>query len=148
MSRYGKYDISGIKDGEPEPCPRVWDEKRKCWSDAWKTLLYDVEIKKFQETYERMNYRLSDKLSDPKKLIEIVEAGIENPEIATCAFAEVLEQLYHSDKYQTLITIDGYNTWYLPTRYPSFRYENSRQLKSRIPPYHLALIRLLMKFDG
>jgi len=28
MNHYGKYDISGVKDGEPEPCPRVWDAKR------------------------------------------------------------------------------------------------------------------------
>jgi small subunit ribosomal protein S29 len=28
MSIYGTYDISGIKDGEPEPCPRVWDPLR------------------------------------------------------------------------------------------------------------------------
>jgi small subunit ribosomal protein S29 len=28
MTHYGKYDISGVKDGEPEPCPRVWDAKR------------------------------------------------------------------------------------------------------------------------
>jgi len=28
MSHYGKYDISGVKDSEPEPCPRVWDAKR------------------------------------------------------------------------------------------------------------------------
>lgn len=99
MSVYGRYDISGIKDGEPEPCPRVWDEKRKVWSDSWKTLLYDVEVKELERVYEKMEYRLSDKLPDPKLLLDIVEAGIENPEVATCAFAEVLEQLYHSDKY-------------------------------------------------
>lgn len=112
MSLYGNYDIAGIKDGEPEPCPRVWDNLRKCWSDDWKTKLYDSEVKMYQAHYERMDYRLSDKLPEPKKLIDIVEAGIENPEIATCAFAEVLEQLYNTDKYQTLVTVDGYNTWY------------------------------------
>jgi hypothetical protein len=36
MSLYGKYDVSGVKDGDQEPCPRVWDEDRKTWSDAWK----------------------------------------------------------------------------------------------------------------
>jgi len=91
LSIYGKYDISAIKDGEPEPCPRVWDEKRKTWSDAWKSMLYQAEIEMFQAHYERMDYRLSEKLPEPKKLIDIVEAGIENSEIATCAFAEVLE---------------------------------------------------------
>lgn len=45
MSLYGKYDIAGVKDGEPEPCPRVWDPLRKVWNDAWKEQLYDLEIK-------------------------------------------------------------------------------------------------------
>ena len=28
MNLYGKFDISGVKDGDPEPCPNVWDAKR------------------------------------------------------------------------------------------------------------------------
>lgn len=59
-----------------------------------------------------MNYRLSDKLADPKLLIQIVEEGINNPEIATNAIAEILEQLYNSDKYKTIIAVDNYNNWY------------------------------------
>lgn len=62
--------------------------------------------------YETMNYRLSDKLADPKLLIQIVEEGIINPEIATNAIAEILEQLYNSDKYKTMIAVDNYNNWY------------------------------------
>jgi hypothetical protein len=52
MSVYGKIDISGVKDGEPEPCPKVWDAERQCWSDAWKDQLYDFEIKELQQKYE------------------------------------------------------------------------------------------------
>lgn len=62
--------------------------------------------------YETMNYRLSDKLADPKLLIQIVEEGINNPEIATNAIAEILEQLYNSDKYKSMIAVDNYNNWY------------------------------------
>lgn len=36
MSIYGKIDYTGMRDTEPEPCPRVWDNDRKCWSDSWK----------------------------------------------------------------------------------------------------------------
>jgi hypothetical protein len=39
-------------------------------------------------------------------MIEVVDAGINDPFIATSAFAEVLHQLYNSNKYQTLVTID------------------------------------------
>ena len=52
MSVYGKIDISGVKVGEPEPCPKVWDAERQCWSDAWKEQLYDFEIKELQQKYE------------------------------------------------------------------------------------------------
>jgi hypothetical protein len=48
MSLYGKIDYSGVKDNDPEPCPRVWDDARKCWSDSWKENLYDFEIKYIQ----------------------------------------------------------------------------------------------------
>jgi len=44
--------------------------------------------------------------------------------------------------------VDGINTWLQPSLYPSFRYANQRKLKQNIPPYHLALVRLLMQFDG
>jgi len=56
-----------------------------------------------------MNYRLSDRLSDPKTLMQIVDEGIANPDLATNAIAEILEQLYKSDQHQTLITVDNYN---------------------------------------
>lgn len=49
---YGKCDISGVHDSEAEPCPRVWDEKLKTWTDSWKDLLYDVEIKHYQQKYD------------------------------------------------------------------------------------------------
>lgn len=79
------------------------------WSDSWKEQLYDIEIKNLQAKYESMNFRLSDRLSDPKTLMQIVDEGIANPDLATNAIAEILEQLYKSDQHQTLITVDNYN---------------------------------------
>lgn len=95
-----------------------------------------------------MNVRCSDKVPDPKKLIEIIDYGISNPELATSCFGEVLEQLYHTDKYHVLIAADGYNDWFKPSGYPSFRYENDKKLRGHIPPKDIALVRMLMKFDG
>ena len=148
MSVYGGYDISGIRDDEPEPCPRVWDELRKTWSDAWKDQLFEHEVQHYEQRYEAMNYRLSDKLRDPKKLVEIAQAGVDDSEVAINAFAELLNQCYSTDKFQTMVCVDGINTWLQPSRYPSFRYANYRKLKQHIPPHDLALVRLLMKFDG
>lgn len=143
MSNYGMYDLTGIRDDEPEPHPRSWDETRKCWSDEWKEQLFEHEVQWYQNKYDQMQYRLSDKLSDPKKLIEIAQAGAADPEVATNAFAELLNQCYNSDKFQTMVCVDGINTWLQPSKYPSFRYANKRLLKHQIPPHDLALVRLL-----
>lgn len=91
MAHYGKMDITGVRDGDPEPCPRVWDERRQCWSDAWKEHLYDHEAKELNTIYEEMEYRLADKLPEPKKLIDIANYGLQNFDLATCAIAEILE---------------------------------------------------------
>jgi hypothetical protein len=45
MSLYGKCDFTGTRDGDPEPCPRVWDPRRQAWSDDWKQFLYEIEVK-------------------------------------------------------------------------------------------------------
>ena len=44
LTRYGKYDITAIRDGDPEPCPRKWDPRRRVWSDDWKDQLFESEI--------------------------------------------------------------------------------------------------------
>lgn len=38
--------------------------------------------------------RLTDVLKNPKNIIDIIDAGLKNPEYATCAMAEVLQQVY------------------------------------------------------
>ena len=47
-----------------------------------------------------------------------------------------------------MICLDGFNTFFQPSDYPSFRYVNNKHFKGFIPPYDIALCRLLMKFDG
>jgi small subunit ribosomal protein S29 len=148
MNLYGKFDISGVKDGDPEPCPRTWDPKRQTWSDEWKNQLFDIELQRINARFEMMNYRLANKLPEPRTIMDICNFGIENPVLATNCIAEILEQLYYTDKYQTLITCDNLNTWYQPSGYPSFRYTNDRGLSGFIPPHDLAMCRLFMRFDG
>jgi hypothetical protein len=80
--------------------------------------------------------------------MDIVDLGIAKPDLATSCFGELLEQLYHSDKFHTLVAIDGFNDWMKPSNYLSFRYESDRRTKGYIPPHDFAIVRLLMKFDG
>lgn len=148
MSRYGKYDITGFHDDEGEPCPRVWDPLRQCWSDDWKNFLYDQEKKIYDQRYKELRYRIADKCPDPVKIMDIIEAGQADPMLATNAIAEILEQLYHQDNYHVLFTLDGYNNWMKPTVIDSFRYRNDPLTDHKVPPKDLALTRLFMKFDG
>lgn len=99
MSLYGAYDIAGVRDDEPEVTDRHWDEVRKTWTDDWKKELFEHEVVWYQRKYDAMSYRLSDKLKDPVKLVEIAEAGIKNADMATNALAELLYQCYHTDKF-------------------------------------------------
>ena len=94
MDIFGQYDITGIKDADGDPCPREWDPHRQYWTDDWKGFLYEQELKFIAERAKKFDYRLSDKCSDPKKMIDVVNAGIADPKLATNAIAEVLEQLY------------------------------------------------------
>ena len=148
LERYGKRDMTGVKDGDPEPCPRTWDPLRQCWSDDWKGYLYDVELKYLEQRYKDLDYRLADKCPKPSKMIEFIDVALEDGNLATNAIAEILDQVYAQDKHQVLVLLDGYNTWLQPTQYPSFRYTNDPSLKGLIPPKDVALIRLLLKFDG
>ena len=53
--------------------------------------MYDAEVKALEQRYKDLDYRVSDKLADPKKLMDIVNVGLEDPMLATCAIAEILE---------------------------------------------------------
>lgn len=120
------------------------------WSDDWKKKLYDVEINYYNKLYETMKHRLSDsdRLPTPELVSDIVNYGIENPDLAINALGELLEQLYHTDKYQVMITMDGYNQWFQPSKFPSFRYFDNRHSRGYVPPMDLAIVRMLIRFDG
>ena len=47
-----------------------------------------------------------------------------------------------------LIAVDGFNWFYKPTIFPSFRYATDKGLNGKIPPYHLSLCRAFMNMDG
>ena len=53
--------------------------------------MYDQEIKSYEQRYKDLSYRLSDKCQDPKKIMDIVQAGIADPNLATNAIAEILD---------------------------------------------------------
>lgn len=148
MKWYGKCDITGFNETYGEPCPRTWDPLRQCWSDDWKQFLYDTESKLIEQRFDELEYRVADKCKAPKTIMDIIAVAEEDPMLATNAIAEILEQIYHTDKYHTLMTLDAYNTWLLPSKYVSFRYKNDPSLNGAIPPKDLALVRMFMRFDG
>lgn len=90
---------------------------------------------------------MTDVLSAPKTLFDIIDAGIKNPEYATCAMAEVLQQVYESD-HLICELVDGYSHFFRPCWYRSFKYFNDRGLFGHIPPYHVAHCRMFAHLDG
>ena len=45
-----------------------------------------------------------------------------------------------------MISIDEYNDWFRASEYRSYRYANGYH--TFIPPFHMAVVRMFMKFDG
>ena len=127
-SLYGKIDMTGVHEDEGEPCPRVWDPIRQCWSDDWKGFLYDVELKFLEQRYKDLDYNLAKKCPEPKKLADFIKVAQEDPYLATNAIAELLLQVYNQDKHHVLVTVDGFNSFLRPSDHKSFRYANDTKL--------------------
>lgn len=47
-----------------------------------------------------------------------------------------------------MVAVDDYNWFFRPSNQPAFMYDNVKSLNGRVPPYHIALCRLFMRFDG
>lgn len=142
---YGRINSAGIKDGEQEPLPILWDEGRKVFTNSWKIYNEDEDASITKNCPEQFK-RISDYIPEPKNLLEIINYGIDNPDFATNAFAEVLSVLNQSKQIKTMILIDEYNELFRETEHNSYKFANRH--KGKIPPYALATIRLIMSFDG
>lgn len=142
---YGRINSAGIRDGEQEPLPILWDEGRKVFTNSWKIYNPDEEASITKNCPEQFK-RISDYIPEPRSLLEIMNYGIENPDFATNAFAVVLSVLNQSKQVKTMILIDEYNELFRETEHNSYKFANRH--KGKIPPYALATIRLIMSFDG
>ena len=148
LSIYGKCNIAGVRDDEPEPNPVVWDDRSQTYTDAWKEWNAIPEEEIVAEDHPDHHTRLRDVLPKPKTLLDIVNKGIENNRVATCAFAEMLNLLAKSEKFKTMFLIDDYNELFKPTVYDSYKYANFKDYGGKIPPHDIALPRIFLKFDG
>jgi len=148
MALYGKYNGAGVHENDPEPAPNYYDPERKVyWKDHEK---FDhAEEKAINDKLDRdFEPPMAKHLFQPKSLLQIVNFGIDNPIYSTNAIYELLEQLYNIESHFVLICVDQYSLLFRPSVYPSYRYENDKYLKGKIPPYHMALCRAFLHFDG
>ena len=92
--------------------------------------------------------RMSAHLPAPKTLEDIVMFGLRNHTYCTNAICEVLEQLQNVDNFNTLVLVDDFSEFFKPSKQPSIRYANYKEMGSCIPPSDLALGRAFMRLDG
>lgn len=130
---------------EYDPVPNLYDERRKTYSKDVEQLYIKRTL---SESDLRYKYRLTDKLPKPKTILDIVNAGIANPEYSTCAMGELLKQIYEIEHIPILEVVDSFSFLYKASRYYSYRYFNDKGLFGRIPPYHIAHCRLFTNLDG
>lgn len=97
---YGHYNFSGVHDHDPEPTPNFYDPVRKYHFKDYQQFYTETEKQQMAESNLKNDIRLKYKiLKSPTYLYEIVKAGIDNPDYATSALYETLEQLYNTDQF-------------------------------------------------
>jgi len=136
MSLYGKHNLAGWHDSDPPPFVPEYDSIRKALSHYRKILSSESQLKALEEAKAKDDLRLADRLPEPKTLLDIANFGVSEAPFSTVCIAEILEQLYNSDKCNTLIAFDDYNEWLTPFS------------KEQIAPYNIALVRMFIRFDG
>jgi small subunit ribosomal protein S29 len=90
---------------------------------------------------------MKSKLPTPSNLLALVEFGISNPTFATQTVAELIAQLKVQSTYPVLVAVDEWNEMFVVSEYVSARYDNT-VFNGYIPNYHLALSRMLSRWDG
>ena len=149
MSIYGKCDLAGTIAGDPEFNTRVYNKKRKYWSDDWKLHFPNEKLKEFWDIKANAQKKVLEKMpKEPKKWIDIVTPALKEPILCTAAVGEILRQLKQTKGCNSLIAVDDYNEWYLNTQFKSFRYENSKETKYGVPGYDFAIPRMFMRLDS
>lgn len=152
QSLYGKYNFAGVHQDEPDPVPNFYIKNRR-------RNLFDVdnehkftETEKEREEYKLLEKHFNEKVSDylprPHNLLQVVEVGLEKKYLATNIIAEVLEQIYNQERFFVLNLVDDFNWLFRPSAYHALQYADLKKLDYKMPPYHMALCRLFMKFDG
>ena len=69
----------------------IYDPRRKYFFKEFEKFYTDEENDFIRDENERMKYRLSHRLKEPKNILEIVDYGMKNPQYSTNVIYEILE---------------------------------------------------------
>lgn len=145
---YGKYDVAGQHQDEPRSVRNTFDKWRQFH-------FFDTDSFEKQELIENliqeqryMRETVGQRLKSPKNLLELASYGLEHATWSINTLAEVLEQLYSLDSHNVMIAVDNYNEMFRRSPIRDYRYFGNKNLRGYVPPYHFALVRLFMRFDG
>ena len=148
MLTYGQYNSAGVNVNEPEPVPNFYIKERDVHFYDSDYFIDEDEQEVIDNYNTQFGITMKERLPEPKNCLEIIKIAQTNWRLAICAVAELMNQLYNQTTVNVLVLADDYNWLFRPTLHKSFRYSSILKLNDGIPPNHMSLLRLFLKFDG
>jgi len=145
---YGNIDFAGNDLNERDPNPILWDERHHVYTDSWKLHNMIPEDQINLRDHPDHKTILSEFLKEPRTVLDIVNYGIENERMSTNALGEVISYFKSSNNHKSIFLVDGYNEWFKPSMYDTYKYANYRHYENKIPPFDIAMCRMFMNFNG
>lgn len=148
LSLYGFFNTAGVHRNEVDPVPNFYIPERDIHFHVTDEFLSAEEHEVLETLNEPFKVQISDTVKEPKNCLDILKGVGEDRFLAISALAELMEQLYNQTSHDVLLVVDDYNWMFKGSAEKSFRYASVPGLRGGVPGYHMALMRIFMRFDG
>lgn len=148
LSLYGHFDTAGVHANELDPVPNFYIPERDIHFHISDEFLTHEEREIMEVIDQRFKAKISDTVKQPKTCLDILLGVGDDRWLSISAIAELMEQLYNQTSHDVLLVADDYNWMFKGSAEKSFRYVSVPGLHGGVPGYHMALMRIFMRFDG
>ena len=147
-SLYGYFNTAGVHENELDPVPNFYIPERDIHFHISDEFLNDEERELMETLDEKFKVKISDSVKAPETCLDILKGVGEDKWLAISALAEVMEQLFNQTSHDVLLVADDYNWMFKGSAEKTYRYVSVPGLRGGVPGYHMALMRIFMRFDG